>query len=58
MTKMDEIYLAAEVIQETSKAWLVRMEDNREEWLPKSACERDDNEFIIPLWLAEKKGLV
>ena len=51
-----EYYIVGKVIHETDKAWLVRT-DSQEIWLPKSQCQRDEDEFIVPHWLANKKGL-
>lgn len=44
---------------ETNQAWLVEI-DGEEMWLPKSQCELDRKAKTIgvPVWLAEKKGLM
>ena len=47
-----------EVEAETEKAWLVWI-DGIKVWLPKSACEYDDDTemMYLPAWLAKTKGL-
>ena len=40
-------------------AYLVKTTKDREVWIPKSQCERnDDGSFTMPRWIAEEKGLV
>jgi len=51
------------VVRETDQAWLLYFEEaNEEVFIPKSQIMAGDpeidSEIEIPLWLAEKKGLV
>jgi hypothetical protein len=54
--------LRAEVLAETAKAWLARTPSGRETWLPRSQVESHGADaagrtiFILPVWLARKKG--
>ncbi len=42
----------------TPKAVLIELKDGSEEWFPKSQMSKYNGiGFIIPLWLAEEKGL-
>lgn len=47
------------VVTVTDRAWLLDLGDC-EIWFPRSICEIDyeDNEIIVPEWLAIEKGLV
>lgn len=53
-----------DVIAETDKSWLLDLGDGEQVWFPKSECEiatqytGGGGEILVPLWLAEKKGLV
>jgi len=50
--------IAARVVRETDKAWLVN-DGVREVWLPKSKAEKNsDGTFTLPDWLASEKGLI
>jgi hypothetical protein len=59
------INIIAEVIKETSRAWLIDDGAGNEVWLPKSLVEVEDGTgregenclFLIPEWLAEEKEL-
>jgi hypothetical protein len=60
-----EIYgLQSVIFHQTAKAWLVSSPDDDDErvWLPKSECEHHGQDaegraiFIVPMWLARKKG--
>ena len=49
-----------EILNETEKAVLLLIEDDWEEWVPKSQILSHDEEgciMEIPRWLAEAKGL-
>lgn len=51
------VELELELKYETEKAYFVT--DGYDEfWLPKSQVDYDGDEFIIPEWLAIKRGLV
>lgn len=56
--------LQSYVKRQTDKAWLVRSPKGEDMWLPKSECSDQGEDlagrtiFIIPMWLARKKGLV
>lgn len=56
--------LRAEVLGETAKAWLTRTPAGGETWLPRSQAERHGSDavgraiFVLPPWLARKKGLL
>lgn len=40
-------------------AFLVKTTKDRQVWIPKSQCERnDDGSFTMERWIAEDKGLV
>jgi hypothetical protein len=45
-----------EIKKETDKAWLVTIE-GEDYWFPKSLCRLDDSSIVIPIWMAEDKGL-
>jgi len=45
-----------EIKKETDKAWLVSIE-GEDYWFPKSQCRIDGNTIVMPIWLAEDKGL-
>ena len=55
-----------EILRETDKAFLVRLEDGREEWLPFSQIADPDEYQVgdrdctvsITEWVARQKGLV
>lgn len=49
-----------EVVIETDKAWLVRIDKDEDIWLPKSQCEMDEDakNLMVAEWLAIEKGLV
>jgi hypothetical protein len=55
--------LRSEIRYETERAWLMTSPVGGETWLPKSQCEHHCEDpvsraiFIIPNWLARKKGL-
>jgi hypothetical protein len=55
--------LRSEIRYETERAWLMTSPVGGETWLPKSQCEHHSEDpvsraiFIIPNWLARKKGL-
>ena len=62
----DKVEICCDILKETDEAFLVRQGD-LEVWVPKSQfvenpdeyMEGDENvSFSIPIWLAEKKGLV
>lgn len=55
------------ILRETEKAYLIRLEERdetnffpREEWFPKSqvTIDEDEEEVLVPQWLAIEKGLV
>ena len=56
--------LRAEVLGETGKAWLARTPAGGEAWLPRSQVEHHGEDavgraiFVIPAWLARKKGFL
>lgn len=52
----EPVVVEGKLIHETNKAWLVKI-GAREMWLPKSQCQYDGDEFLVPSWLADKKGL-
>jgi hypothetical protein len=63
----DELaYLEARCIQATEKALLCELETGDERWVPKSLVARDsqvtkrgdDGELAVPLWWAEKEGIL
>ncbi len=63
MSNIDEEYPDFDYIEiksQTPHAYLFKCEDDIEVWIPKSEIElnEENNTFNIPLWLAEKKGLV
>lgn len=56
---IEVIDIEGEIVHETEQAYLVRYEDTKEVWLPKSQTEFDGKKtFTIPVWLAEEKELV
>lgn len=67
MSSNNEVEHIADVkcIRETAKAILVRMDDDRELWIPKSVVDdasevyRDghEGELVVQQWWAEKEGL-
>ena len=63
---MSEKVGKAHVINETAKALLVKLEDEKTpRWIPKSAIDEDsevwktgqDGELVVADWFAEKEGL-
>lgn len=58
---------AGEVVQETDKALLIRLESGDEKWIPKSVIhddsevydvgENSSGEVVVQQWLAKKEGL-
>lgn len=56
--------LRTEVLAETEKAWCVRTPAGGETWLPRSQVEHHGEDavgrtiFIVPSWLARKKGFL
>ncbi|WP_114962064.1 hypothetical protein [Tritonibacter mobilis] len=54
------IELEARLVHQTDKAWLLDTGEEEPTWLPKSACEFDEDTGILtlPRPLAEEKGLV
>lgn len=54
-----ELYdVAAQIKAETPKAFLL-FDGTREEWVPKSQVEQnDDGTFTMPEWLAKDKGFI
>jgi hypothetical protein len=59
MPREPELFdLAAQVVAETDKAWLLNDGINRA-WVPKSQAEDNgDGTFTLPLWLAKEKGFI
>lgn len=66
MGQSDWVHLdVEEVLRESDKALLVRLEDGREEWLPFSQISEPDDYKVgdrnvtisITSWLANQKGL-
>lgn len=55
----DEKYtvLFDELIVETDMSWLLDI-DCEEMWFPKSLCRIEDDQIIMPYWLAEKNNLI
>lgn len=55
----DEKYsvLFDEIVVETDMSWLLDI-DCEEIWFPKSLCRIEENEIIMPYWLAEKNNLI
>jgi RNase P/RNase MRP subunit p29 len=53
----DDIGIAAEVVAETDKAWLLS-DGAKEAWVPKSLVEREGAVFQMPEWLAMDKGFI
>jgi hypothetical protein len=59
---LDHYGLRAFTLHQTPKAWLVEGPSGESVWLPKSECAHrgEDPEgrtiFIVPMWLARKKG--
>ena len=50
---------SATIKHETKDAFLLDVGEEEPMWLPKSQCKQESpNEFSLPVWLAEKKGLV
>lgn len=49
--------LEIELINETEKAYQIKTNSDKLIWLPKSLCLLENNEIIMPLWLATSKGL-
>jgi hypothetical protein len=49
-----------EIVLETDKAWLVKVDKDENVWLPKSQCELDEDAktVMVAEWLAIDKGLV
>lgn len=68
MSRFDPVELEVSVLRETEKAILVRTDEGKEAWIPKSQIlvERTDvspdpgevGTLAIPQWLAEEKGIV
>lgn len=56
--------LRTEVLGATAKAWRARMPTGGEAWLPRSQVQHHGEDavgrsiFILPTWLAKKKGLL
>lgn len=58
MSKSELFDVAAELRHETERAFLL-FDGDKEVWVPKSLVENnEDGTFTMPLWLAEKHGLV
>ena len=59
MANNDEtISIEGKKVTETSMAWLVDC-GSEEVWLPKSLVTLNESgSYIVPVWLAKKKGLV
>lgn len=58
MGKSELFDMAADVIAETDKAWLLN-DGVSEEWVPKSQVEDNgDGTFTMPEWLAKEKGFI
>jgi hypothetical protein len=57
-----KLEVVGEVMHETDKAYLFRPTelagDEEDVWLPKSQCEWVEGMMLVPMWLAEEKGLV
>lgn len=56
--------VAGKVLRSTGGAVLLRLEDEREVWIPRSLIDGDsdvangeDVEFEVPSWFARKEGL-
>lgn len=47
------------IVKETERAWLFRLHNSSEVWLPKGLgkWKPDQGEVSMPDWLAEEKGL-
>lgn len=57
------------VVKKTEKSMLIRLEDNREEWIPLSqvddnyditadSAEGDEGEIGLTEWIADQRGLI
>jgi hypothetical protein len=58
MPRAETTDLPLDVLAETDRAWLVS-DGGTPVWLPKSLVERQgDGDFTVPVWLAEREGLV
>ena len=56
--RSDIIDITADIKAETDKAWKLH-DGTREEWVPKSQVEKnDDGTFAMPEWLAKDKGFI
>lgn len=56
----DDVFeFSGELIHETDDAYLVS-DGDEEYWLPKSQTDynKQDGTFSVPVWLAEKKGII
>lgn len=64
MANDETIELDVALVHETNEAWLITEDGDNNIWVPKSQCELvignngKDGTLTIPVWLAEKKGLV
>jgi len=53
-----EIYFD-EITHETDEAYLFRVDEDEEVWLPKSQVEITESDIVeMPEWLAIEKGLI
>lgn len=58
MGRDDLIEIAADVLHETEKAWLIS-DGGEAVWVPKSQVEDNgDGTFTMPEWLARAKGFI
>ena len=45
-----------EIKKETDKAWLITIEGD-DYWFPKSQCRIEGDTIVMPIWMAQDKGL-
>jgi len=47
-----------DILSTTDKAWLLKFDNNKNVWLPKSQCniDIDKHQITLPSWLAREKG--
>jgi hypothetical protein len=58
MPKSELFDLAAKLLHETEKGYLLD-DGTVKEWVPKSMVEKnDDGTFTMPEWLAKEKGFI
>ncbi len=47
-----------DLVHATERAYLFRLGNGTQVWVPKSVCEYENGTCTVPTWWAEKEGMI